>query len=281
MKPKEGKITRRSFLYGAGTLAVGVGLVRAPATAFASEALPPLPWPYPAAGLDPDEVRKLGYSLYYLEGGCGHGGGQSIIDALAAELPEPWGLLPRGLYKYGAGGAVGWGTICGALNGVLGVMDILEVHGKLGNALMDYYSTALLPTDALEGWVPDDPAVPIPLIGITKTVSNSPLCHVSVSSWAAEAGVPVSDPSKKDRCAKVVGDTVAYAVELMNDYFLDEVTPPPWEAPEEYAGCYSCHTAPMVPSQGGKMDCLECHDVSPRHGDESWRQKLGAGTAKK
>ena len=184
-------------------------MARAPVTAFASQALPPLPWPYPEEALDPERVRKSAYCLYYLEGGCGHGGGQAIIDAIAERTPDPWALLPRGLYKYGGGGAVGWGTICGALNGILAVMDILNVHGKLGNALMDYYSTSLLPTDLLEGWVPDDPAVPIPLIGITATVANSPLCHISVSTWAAEAGVPVADPSKKDRCAKLVGDVEA------------------------------------------------------------------------
>jgi hypothetical protein len=272
--PNESKVSRRTFLTMAGAATVGIGIARTPLTALAADPLPALPWGpqyYPAGGLNADEVRKAAYSLYYLQGGCGHGSAQSIIDALAAQIPDPWSRLPRGLYSYGGGGAVGWGTICGALNGTLAVMDILGVHGKLGNALMDYYSTSELPTDALEGWVPDNPAVPIPLIGVPRTVSASPLCHNSMSKWAAVAGVPVANPATKDRCAKLVGDIVAYAVVLMNNHFLHGVTPAAWAPPASYATCYSCHTsADMVPSQQGKMDCLQCHEVAPAHG--SWRR---------
>lgn len=265
MKSSVKTISRRSFLSGAGIAALGVGLARTPINAFGSEPLPPLPWPYPVTDpLDPDEVRKRAYCLYYTEGGCGHGGGQSLIDALAEKMPDPWSSLPRGLYKYGACGVVNWSTLCGALNGSIAVLNILGVHGVLGDALMSYYSTTALPTDALEGWVPDDPSVPIPLTGITTTVANSPLCHISVSKWAAAAGVPVADPSKKDRCAKLVGDIVAYAVELLNNHFVYEVALAPWTPPEDYADCYSCHTQKdMVPSQHGKMDCHDCHDASP------------------
>jgi len=98
----------------------------------------------------------------------------------------------------------------------------------------------------------------------------------SVSNWAATAGVPVADASKKDRCAKLVGDIVAKAVVLMNDRFLSSVTPAAWSPPASYATCYTCHTKPdTIPSQQGKMDCLECHDVAPAHG--SWRKRKGNG----
>lgn len=271
MNAIEKGISRRRFLVGAGAVGLGVGVAREPITAFASDPLPPLPWPYPPDGLNPEDIRQEGYCLYYLEGGCGHGAAQAILDALAEAQPEPWARLPRGLYSYGAGGAVGWGTICGALNGVLGVMDILGVHGLLGNAVMDYYSNTELPTDELVGWVPDDTRVPIPLADLPKSVSFSPLCHNSVSSWAAVAGVPIADPTKKDRCAKLVGDVVAYAVALMNDWFLRGIKPAAWAPPDAYESCYSCHTQPdMIPSQQGKMDCRGCHEVAPAHG--SWRK---------
>lgn len=283
MNAEEGRVSRRSFLTTAGGVAVGLGIARFPGTAHAAEALPPLPWAayYPANGLDPEAVREAAYCLYYKEGGCGHGSAQAIIDALgdalAAEgaLANPWILLPRGLCSYGAGGVVGWGTICGALNGAIAVMDILGVHNQLGNALIDYFCMAELPTDALVGYPPPD-GIPVPLPSIATSVSHSPLCHNSVSTWAAVAGVPVADPSKKDRCAKLVGDIVAKAVELMNDRFMRSITPPAWVPPASYAGCYDCHTkADMIPSQQGKMDCLECHDVAPAHG--SWRKRKGNG----
>jgi hypothetical protein len=285
MNKEESRLSRRSFLTTAGGVAVGLGIAQLPGTAHAAEALPTLPWGpkfYPQGGLDPAVVGKAAYCLYYKEGGCGHGSAQALIDALGDALAyegatdNPWRLLPRGLYSYGSGGVVGWGTICGALNGAIAVMDILGVHGKLGNALVDYFCNTELPTDALVGWVPEDTSVPAPLASIATSVSYSPLCHNSVSTWAAIAGVPVADSSKKDRCAKLVGDIVAEAVALLNNYFMREITPAAWVPPASYAGCYDCHTKPdMIPSQQGKMDCLECHDVAPAHG--SWRKRKGNG----
>ena len=264
------RVSRRSFVTAAGGAAVGLGLGRVAGPAQAAEALPPLPWTTYYRELDPDDVRRRAYCLYYQGGGCGHGAGQALIgalgDALADEGIEPnvWRLLPVGLYRYASGGVAGWGTICGSLNAAVGVMGLLGVYGKVGNALMDYFSTAELPTDALVGYVP--PAgVPAPLPAITKTVSGSPLCHVSVSSWAAAAGVPVSDPSKSDRCARLVGDVVAKAAELMNLAVLNGASVP-WTAPAGYAACYDCHTkAQMVPSEVGRMDCNGCHDVVSSH----------------
>jgi len=274
MKSKELTISRRSFLTGAGAVAAGIGIARTPMTAFAdgSTPLPDLPWSGFYQELDSNEVRKLAYCLNK-EGGCGHGGGQAIIQSLAMTVGEPWSLLPSGLYKYAGGGAVGWGTLCGALNGILATMNILGVHGILGNALMEYYSTTELPTNELAGWTPDDcggEALPV----VATTVSYSPLCHVSVSKWADAAGVSVKDPLKGIRCGMLVGDIAAKAVKLINAWLIDGQAPPPWVPPEEYADCYSCHTDPAVlPSQAGKMDCLECHDVSPAHGIKPWKKK--------
>ncbi len=270
MNTQSSGLSRRSFLTAAGGVTLGLGIARVPpAAAAAADPLPPLPWKAYYARLDPVTVRQAGYWLYYKEGGCGHGAAQSIIDALALEVGYPWGALPRGLYSYGALGVLGWGTVCGALNGAIGVMDILGVHNSLGNLLIDYFCTAQLPTDALVGWVPApaDPKVPAPLPSIATSVSNSPLCHNSLSIWAATAGVPVADASKKDRCAKLVGDIVAHAVELMNAFILDAYVPPVWAPPAAYADCYTCHTkVDMVPSQQGKMSCPDCHSTTAAHG---------------
>jgi len=284
MTTEQNGISRRSFLTTASGLAMGVGLAQLPGTVHAADALPALPWGpkyYPAYGLDPDAVAEAAYCLYYTEGGCGHGSAQALIDALGAALEaeeapvNPWKLLPRGLYSYGAGGVVGWGTICGALNGAIAVMDILGVHNALGNALVDYFCNTELPTTALVGYVPPT-GIPVPLVSIATSVSHSPLCHNSVSNWAATAGVSVADASKKDRCAKLVGDIVAKAVVLMNDRFLSSLTPAAWSPPASYATCYTCHTKPdMVPSQQGKMECQACHDVAPSHGFSRKRKQIG------
>lgn len=268
------RFSRRLFLMTSGGVALGLGLGQVPGPAYAADALPPLPWTayYPKNPLNVKAIRELGYCLYFKEGGCGHASFQAVVDSLAATLAldnpalNPWAMLPRGLFKYAGGGVVGWGTICGTLNGTLAAMDLLGVHNQLGNSLVDYYCTADLPTRALVGYVP--PAgVQAPLSTMTSSISHSPLCHNSMSIWAAAAGVPVSDPSNRDRDAKLVGDIAARTAELLNDHFLIGINPPAWQPAAAYADCYTCHTQPdMVPSEQGKMECQTCHSVSPGHG---------------
>lgn len=282
MSAENDSFSRRNFFATTGAAALGLAVGRLPGTAYAAEALPPLPWGptyYPAAGLNAAAVREAGYCLYYREGGCGHASAQALIDALGSTLASenpainPWVMLPRGLFKYAGAGVVGWGTICGTLNASLAVMDMLGVHNQLGNALMDYFCNTELPTQALASYVPPS-GVPAPLPTITRTVSHSPICHNSMSIWAEAAGVPVTHPSAKDRDAKLVGDMVFTAVELLNGYFRQGITPAAWTPPANYGNCYSCHTQPdMVPSEQGRMDCTTCHDMVPAHG--SWRRRSG------
>ena len=268
-------VSRRSFLATAGGMAVGLEIARLPGNvAQAAEALPPLPWPYPASGLDVDAVRKAAYTNHKTRySGCGHCTSQTLIDAigdaLAAEGAEvnPWRLLPVGLYRFANGGVLGWGTICGAPNAAIAIMTLLGKQGVAGEALLDYFSTTELPTSALVGWTP--PGAGTPLESITATVSTSPLCHVSASHWAATAGVPVASALKAERCVRLVADVVARTAELLNISFGSGTgTIPKWVPAATYAECYGCHTAAdMVPSEQGKMDCVECHsDVTPAHG---------------
>ena len=274
MEPEHSPFSRRAFLTTAGGITLGLGIGRVADEAHAAEGLPPLPWGpayYPKAGLNGAAVRESGYCLYYKEGGCAHASFQSLVDALGVGLAaenaavNPWLVLPRGMFKYAGAGILGWGTICGTLNASLALMDILGVHGALGNALVDYFARTALPTRALVGYVPPD-GVPAPLATMVSSVSNSPLCHDSMTIWAATANVPVSHPSAKDRDAKLVGDIVFRAVELMNNHFLSGIIPAAWTAPESYADCYTCHTQPtVIPSVTGRIDCHTCHDVMPRH----------------
>ncbi len=279
MKQGKTQVSRRSFLAGAGMTALGVGVARVPfntANAIPQTDLPPLPWTnyYPSAGLDVDAVRE---QAYYRDqaGGCGYGGAQAIIDALAEQLPYPWAKLPKGdvdgvgMFSYAGGGVAKWGTICGSLNGVIGVMGLLGVPGELRDALMDYYCTAELPTSNLHCVDPGSTCDLDMLPEVVTSISYSPLCHVSVSKWAVAQGVPISDPLKKVRCGRLVGDIAARAVELLNDYFLDGHKPEAWTPDGDTADCMTCHkpTSTDAPAQLGKMDCLECHDLPNMHGE--------------
>jgi len=241
----------------------------------AADVLKSLPWPYPAGGLDVDKLRKAAYTNHKtIYPGCGFCTSQTLIQAIGDALTtegatvNPWLQLPSGLYKFANGGVLGWGTICGALNGAIAVMTLLGKQNAVGEALLDYFSTAQLPTSALVGWTP--PIATTPLKAIPATVSNSPLCHISASTWAAAAGVAISDPLKAERCVRLVADVVAKTVELLNLSFSGGSVAA-WKVPPGYAECYSCHTkAGVVPSEQGKMDCMECHDTIPSH---SYRRK--------
>lgn len=266
-------VSRRTFLATAGGAAVGLEIARLPGNvAQAAEPLKSLPWPYPANGLDVEALRRTAYRNHYTTmPGCGYCTSQTLIraigDALATQgaAENPWRQLPDGLYRYANGGVVGWGTICGALNGAIAVMTLLGKQSPWGELLMDYFSTTELPTSALVGWTPDITGKTTPLTAIPATVSNSPLCHVSASKWADVAGVPVGSTLKTERCVRLVADIVARTAEFMNLAFSGGTIK--YVMPATYAGCYDCHTkVDMIPSEQGKMDCLECHDVAPAHG---------------
>jgi hypothetical protein len=271
MKTEERGVSRRMFLATAGIAVASFEIARLPGNvAQAAEALPSLPWPYPGSGLNVDQLRRTAYANHKtIYPGCGFCTSQTLIQAIGDALDgegassNPWRLLPSGLYRFANAGVLGWGTICGALNGAIAVMTLLGKQNAVGEALLDYFSNVELPTNALVGWTP--PGASAPLTAIPATVSRSPLCHISASTWAAAAGVPVSDPLKAERCVRLVADVVAKSAELLNLSFSGGSVLA-WKAPPGYAECYGCHTtAGMVPSEQGKMDCLECHDAVPSH----------------
>lgn len=105
----------------------------------------------------------------------------------------------------------------------------------------------------------------------TPTVANSQLCHISISKFCAvngialgsnAAGLPYSDPSKTDRCAKLCGDVAAKAAELINEHMLDTFTAE-YELPAEVAACLHCHNDKTSDVNrkdiSGTLDCTICH----------------------
>jgi hypothetical protein len=223
-----------------------------------------LPLPYTA--LDPEHVRQLAFSQYF-QGACMHGASSGLIIAFKeayAGADTGWDLIPLGMYKYGAGGVAGWGTICGVLNGVIAVLNLVGLHGLLGHQLMGWYSTTLFPTANCEGYVAETGQEAIPDDEVlAHTVSDSPLCHVSISKWCEAAGVSLADKTpeglsyKDDRCSKICADTAAKAAELINEVVYSASTAAAYMPSENVADCLECHSARK--DQVGKMDCMGCH----------------------
>jgi hypothetical protein len=86
-----------------------------------------------------------------------------------------------------------------------------------------------------------------------------------VSTWVNQAGARVHDKDKKDRCAKLTGDTAAMAASLLNQGLEDSVERR-YKVPREFSHCLDCHQGPksLRDNEQGKANCLMCHDEHPR-----------------
>ena len=170
---------------------------------------------------------------------------------------------------FGGGGGAGWGTLCGALNGagaaISLVVDRASASGIISE-LFGWYTTALFPSD-----VSNDYAVQHAFLvnrndkALKQTSSTTPLCHGSVSKWCTESGYKASSAERAERCARLTGDTMAKAVEMLNQFAEGRFTATfvPVKAVSE---CMTCHDATYghVISTV-KMDCRQCHNDTWDH----------------
>ena len=249
-------VDRRNFLQNLGLLAAGavvstgLGSLVNPQTA--SAAAPALPWPY--AIIDTAVVRQRAYDNYWI-GGCMYASAKALLDTIYETAGTPWDSIPAGMFNYGKGGAFSWGTLCGALNGSLYVMNLATGNSvdQLGPELMGWYTTNPFPSKLL-----DSTAM---FTNVKQTVADSPLCHLSVTKWCDETRFKISSDQKKDRCAKLAADTAVKAAELMNAWktgtFNGVYVPD-----AEFASCLSCHNGAesQLDNEQGLANCTECHD---------------------
>jgi len=149
------------------------------------------PWPWPYQALDPDEARVEAHYLYWNGKDCSSGVFGGLINKLAAAIGEPWTSLPMEILLFGRGGGVGWGSLCGTLNGGAALISLVTdkaSSGPLITELWGWYTTEMLPTDTANDFATNgqylvhnyDEALP-------QNISGSPLCHVSVTEWCVMA----------------------------------------------------------------------------------------------
>ncbi len=268
----KGPITRKEFLASTTrtVAAVSAGVVaghvisasggQSRQAGITNAALAPWPWPY--SRLDREDVRKRAHKAYY-DGGCAYGAFHALISALVDAVGEPYTRIPTQMMYFGGGGAAGWGTLCGALNGsavaISVAVDRANANVIIGE-LMGWYTQVQFPSNISNDYA----AQHVFLINkndkpLMQTVAGSTLCHASVSNWCTEAGVKASAPERSERCARLTGDTAAHAVDLLNDYFSGRFRAT-FVAPESVVGCMSCHSSVIGNVQATvKMDCQQCH----------------------
>ena len=180
--------SRRNMLAGTAMFALGgVAGCSANEGPVVAEA-PPLPWEW--VTLDPLEAGRRAYRLYpdLVRGGCGSGSYLSILSLLKEKVGYPWTTLPDLMMTHAAAGYGGHETLCGSLGGASCIINLVAYgHGEGGqifrqmiDRLYYWYAKQEFPTDRFD----DISEMP----GQVRVQAMSPLCHTSVSKWAAAAG---------------------------------------------------------------------------------------------
>lgn len=173
-------------------------------------------WPWPYEKLDPKTTAEIAYNEWYRVF-CGAAVINSVFSQLREKVGEPYTSFPSDAFVFLEGGQMGWGTICGSPAGANIVANCIigpRIAGdhaghQIAADIMQWYSEASLPI-----FVPANPK--IDPAKIVKTVSDSPLCHLSVGKWMKASGHPLSSPERKDRCARVAASTAYHLVEMLN-----------------------------------------------------------------
>jgi len=269
------KLARRTFLAHSGVVATGIGVgavgLNAALDAEAGDDSVVQSWPWPYQELDVELVRKRGHQNYY-KGGCMYGASGGLLSVLREEIGQPYTGFPHDMMRYGGGGIAGWGTVCGSLNGACAMLTLIagKSYGKLVNELMAWYTVTPFPSENANQYAAEheylvaeyktDAVLP-------TTVSNSPLCHVSVNTWCRATGYASGSRQRAERCARLTGDVAAKAAELLNLQIRGEFVVSDIEESE----CSGCHVMGENYEAGqfiiGKgSNCTNCHGDEP-HSD--------------
>lgn len=228
--------------------------------------VPESPWPY--ANLDTEVVRKKGHYKYY-EAGCAYATFAGIVEAMQETVGFPFTQVNMNMMTYGAGGVAGWGTTCGTLLGASAAISLVTdkaTASSLINELVGWYTRTPFPSDISNQYAVEhaflveeyktDKELP-------QSVSNSPLCHVSVTEWCRTAEMGSGSKERAERCGRMAGDVAAKAVELLNAHVAGSFVPV-FELSQDVQGCTTCHSSGENYSMGqftnGKMECTACHE---------------------
>lgn len=228
--------------------------------------VPEAPWNY--IDLDVEAVRKKGHAAYY-EGDCCYGAFAGVVETLQEQVGFPFTQIPTKMMEFGAGGMAGWGTTCGSLIGAAAAINLVtdkDMAKKLVDQLMTWYSQTPFPSETSNQYAvkheflvkeyKSDQELP-------QSVSNSPLCHVSVTEWCKASGMASGSKERSERCGRLTGDVAAKTVELLNANLAGEFEPV-FALSEETQGCIACHTKGENFEMGqftqGRMECTSCHE---------------------
>jgi len=210
------------------------------------------PWTF--VRLDPDVTADRAYNYYY-EGHCMYGVFKSIISQLAEQRGEPYKSFPFDMMKYGAGGVAGWGSLCGGLNGGAAAISLFATtekeRGLLTHELFRWYEQTAFPV-----YLPKKAKLKIEML---QSVSNSVLCHVSVSNWCKSSGYRAFGEQHYERCARLTADIAKKIVQILNRNLAGQFAAA-HSLTEETKRCKTCHAkGSELENSLGEMNCSTCH----------------------
>lgn len=266
-KISRGDFFKKTAMITAGVSAAGLGLgVFSPNKADAISRGNTL-WPWPYTTLDPDKARIYAHDNYWAGYACSAGTFDGIIKCLQEAVGDPYTDFPTKMMIFGAGGGVGWGTLCGTLTGGSAAIALVcekADSDKLVNEYIGWYTQELFPTNSANDFAMNHSYTNTNFdMDLTQSSGGSPLCHISVTNWCKAADIGVNDNQRKERCARVAGDAAAKVVELLNAHFAGTFVPE-YVAPVTIASCLSCHgDGGMADDVASYMDCNSCHPEQP------------------
>lgn len=260
---------RRSVLLGLGGLALGTGLAAISGGESHAAGQTQHGGRFDQVGgdhgwtprkLDPKECADVAYAGYWHKDyGCGYGAFYAIVGLMGEKYGAPYNQFPFAMLEANKGGISDWGTVCGALYGAAATFSLFwgrkEVRPMV-NDLFRWYETTKLPVynpgEKGLGFKGDLP----------QSVSDSVLCHISVSKWCYTNKIEAESKQRSERCGRLTADVAARAVEIMNAKI---------DAGKDYKGvfpvqksvsyCGECHQTKGNDANWAKgvMDCTPCH----------------------
>jgi len=215
--------------------------------------------------IDPVEVAAVAHAGFWHQGyGCGYGVLYSIIGLMGEKYGAPYKDFPFTMMEFGKSGISEWGGTCGALLGAAATLALFFPR-KERDALIDelfrwYEITAFPMYKPKPGTTKVDGPLP-------TSVSDSILCHISVTRWCSASKLDARSTERSERCARITADVASKTLEIIHAK-MGGTFAPTLKKSEVYAGCTEkgCHGENKKDWQHsglkGRMDCTPCHTGS-------------------
>ncbi|MBE0535997.1 MAG: C-GCAxxG-C-C family protein [Phycisphaerae bacterium] len=213
-------------------------------------------WPYHE--LDPERTANLAYG-YYPEGQCMYAVFRSIVGQLADQYGEPYRSFPYRMMAYGTNGVMGYGSLCGALNGAAAAISLFEARkeqrASLTGQVFLWYEQTELPVYA--------PATPKVDMLMPVTVAGSVLCHLSVGNWTKVSVYPAKGKERTERCSRLAADVARQTVLVLNAH-LSGADALAIFSDKQVSQCNACHGPNgQRKDVAATMSCGSCHSSLP------------------